>query len=391
MSSALIFKMRFNAPNKPGTASHNSNYVKYIAERLHVMKLSPESESGLFGKIGGIFSKELNVVNTQQYIYQKSKSGSTIFNAYISFRPEIAKQLELDSIDKWQNYVKYHIETLMRGYNIPAERFEYIAAVHDKKDQPHIHISFWDKDPPVMVQFIKKEVSDDVRRTLIHDTFANELSYYYGISNDAMASAKEFTEKLMLDFERDIAGIYSTVFSEADITDQLVKDYIDVLNSLPKKGRVVYAYLPKETKDKIVHMIKNIMSNIPKMKSLINDYYYGNRSAAKMFDSTETENGKAMIDKKMRKAASELYNRIGNIIIRSMMRNLKSQKEAEKRQNSEISTKVTVDSIVYGLNAISKLFRSSGAVNTAHGIIGELSKQAKKDLAIEQQDKGHEV
>lgn len=53
MSSALIYKMRLTAPNKPGTASHNSNYVKYIAEREHVMKLSPESESGLFGRIDG--------------------------------------------------------------------------------------------------------------------------------------------------------------------------------------------------------------------------------------------------------------------------------------------------------------------------------------------------
>lgn len=30
MSSALIYKMRLKAPNMPGTASHNSNYVKYI-------------------------------------------------------------------------------------------------------------------------------------------------------------------------------------------------------------------------------------------------------------------------------------------------------------------------------------------------------------------------
>ena len=45
MSSALIYKMRLTAPNKPSTASHNSNYVKYIAEREHVMKLSQESKS----------------------------------------------------------------------------------------------------------------------------------------------------------------------------------------------------------------------------------------------------------------------------------------------------------------------------------------------------------
>lgn len=173
MSSALIYKMRLTAPNKPGTASHNSNYVKYIAEREHVMKLSPESESGLFGRIDGANNDELNVADTQNYVYGISKAGVTVYNAYISFRPEIAKRLELDSLEKWQNYIKVHIETLMRGYDIPKDRLEYIAAVHDKKGQPHIHISFWDKDPPVTVQFVKKEVSDNVRKKLIHDANGN--------------------------------------------------------------------------------------------------------------------------------------------------------------------------------------------------------------------------
>lgn len=79
MSSALIYKMRLTAPNKPGTASHNSNYVKYIAEREHVMKLSPESESGLFGRIDGANNDELDVTDTQNYVYGISKAGVMIY------------------------------------------------------------------------------------------------------------------------------------------------------------------------------------------------------------------------------------------------------------------------------------------------------------------------
>lgn len=388
MSSALIYKMRLKAPNMPGTASHNSNYVKYIAEREHVMKLSPESESGLFGKIGGANSDELNVIDTQKYVYDISKAGATVYNAYISFRPEIVRRLELDSLEKWQNYIKFHIEMLMRGYGIPKNRFEYIAAVHDKKGQPHIHISFWDKDPPVIVQFVKKEVSDNVRKKLIHDTFANELSYYYGISNEAMSDAKELVGKLMIDFERDISGIYSDRFSGVDMPEELIRKYADILNNLPRRGRIAYAYLPKETKDMVIGMIKDMIM-LPKMKTIIKDYYSGARSAAEMFDSKETE-----IDRKMRKAAGDLYNRIGNIILKSMLRTLKENNEQREKDNAEINTKITIDSMVYALNAVSRLFRtqgSAGTVNTAHALIGELSKQAKKDIARQKQDKGYEV
>lgn len=393
MSSALIYKMRLKAPNMPGTASHNSNYVKYIAEREHVMKLSPENESGLFGRIDGTNNDELDVTDTQNYVYGISKAGVTVYNAYISFRPEIAKRLELDSLEKWQNYIKFHIETLMRGYDIPKDRFEYIAAVHDKKGQPHIHISFWDKDPPLTVQFVKKEVSDNVRKKLIHDTFANELSYYYGISNQAMSDAKDLTEKMMIDFERDISGMYSDKFSYVDITEDIIRKYAEILNNLPKRGRIAYAYLPKEMKDKVIGMIKEMIM-LPKMKSIINDYYTGARSAAEMFDSKETENGKSEIDRKMRKVAGDLYNRLGNIILKSMLRTLKENNEQKEKDKAELSTHMTVDSMIYALNAVSRLLRTQGAsgtVNTAHALLGELSKQAKIDLAKQKQDKGHEV
>lgn len=136
------------------------------------------------------------------------------------------------------------------------------------------------------------------------------------------------------------------------------------------------------------------MIMLPKMKSIINDYYSGARSAAEMFDSKETENGKSEIDRKMRKAAGDLYNRIGNIILKSMLRTLKENNEQREKGKAEISTKMTVDNMIYALNAVSRLLRTQGAsgtVNTAHALLGELSKQAKIDLAKQKQDKGHEV
>lgn len=257
MSSALIYKMRLTAPNKPGTASHNSNYVKYIAEREHVMKLSQESESGLFGRIDGANNDELDVTNTQNYVYGISKAGVTVYNAYISFRPEIAKRLELDSLEKWQNYIKFHIETLMRGYDIPKDRFEYIAAVHDKKGQPHIHISFWDKDPPVTVQFVKKEVSDNVRKKLIHDTFANELSYYYGISNEAMTDAKELVGKEILSRAYEYAMKTEIIYAAHDAN---LDDYqIEALLKHPSPLNDVYSKYLKHDETSLSDELANCL------------------------------------------------------------------------------------------------------------------------------------
>lgn len=234
-----------------------------------------------------------------------------------------------------------------------------------------------------LINYFAKKVDDN--------TLPDKIAYC--LSNEAMSDAKELVGKLMIDFERDISGIYSNRFSGVDIPEELIQKYTDVLNNLPGRGRIAYAYLPKETKDMVIGMIKEMIM-LPKMKSIINDYYSGARSAAEMFDSKETDNGKSEIDRKMRKAAGDLYNRLGNIILKSMLRTLKENNEQRKKDNAEINTKITVDSMVYALNAVSRLFRtqgSAGTVNTAHALIGELSKQAKKDIARQKQDKGHEV
>ena len=137
-------------------------------------------------------------------------------------------------------------------------------------------------------------------------------------------------------------------------------------------------------------MYGTVKRSIISSSKAVGDHY--TRTSRK--SGKETDNGKSEIDRKMRKAAGDLYNRLGNIILKSMLRTLKENNEQRKKDNAEINTKITVDSMVYALNAVSRLFRtqgSAGTVNTAHALIGELSKQAKKDIARQKQDKGHEV
>lgn len=190
----------------------------------------------------------------------------------------------------------------------------------------------------------------------------------------------------MLDFERDLMGIRSNYFSELDISDDLIQQYADIYEQLPQKGRVVYAYLPRETKNKIVEMIK-AMSDIPQIQQLVNDYYAGAGAAVQMFESTENDNGKANIEKKMRKVAAELYNKLGNIIVKSMLRI-----KRESNKNNENISAHKYSGTIDLLTAVARFFRGQGneAQHIHENINGELSKQAKKDFIAKQKDKGHE-
>lgn len=387
-TAPLIYKMRIKNPNERGTPSANKSYIKYIAERDHVLKKDASMQNGLFGKIDGVYSTDMKTEDVQKKVYDLSRKGVTMYKAYISFKDFTAKHLELNNFEDWERYVRYHLDTIMRGYGIPADRFEYTAAIHKKWGQPHIHLVFWDKQQGVTVNFVKKGVSDDIRRKLIHDTFKNELAFYYDRSSTAFADVKTDINKLI----NEMQGISDSEIPEEVISD-LAKTYNDILNDLPKSGRLAYAFMPKEIKDRIGAFIREISDKLPEVKSLISEYYLGNRLAAQMFDSSDTEEGKRNIDKKIRKATADLYNRLGNQIIKSMA---KIRKEMQKRTQEEKQTETdTAGTVLSLVSAITRMMKDSnshlpkGEENTVGS--HDLSASALKDLIAKKKDKGHEA
>ena len=59
-----------------------------------------------------------------------------------------ARLVEIDSIINW---VKYHISDIANGMNMKIENIEYLAAVHLKEGQPHVHIMWWDIQQQVLI------------------------------------------------------------------------------------------------------------------------------------------------------------------------------------------------------------------------------------------------
>ena len=96
-------------------------------ERQYNEQMNDERDNGLFGYIGGRFSDEYSMRDVQSYIRRISEEHN-VFHSIYSFTPESAAQAGLNSLDDWENWVKYHINEIARGMNMKIEDIEYIAA-----------------------------------------------------------------------------------------------------------------------------------------------------------------------------------------------------------------------------------------------------------------------
>ena len=89
-------------------------------ERQYNEQMNDERDNGLFGYIGGVFSDEYSMRDVQSYI-RKISEEHNVFHSIYSFTPESAAQAGLNSLDDWENWVKYHVNEIARGMNMKIE------------------------------------------------------------------------------------------------------------------------------------------------------------------------------------------------------------------------------------------------------------------------------
>ena len=70
------------------------------------------------------------------------------------FSPETAAELGLSDHKAWEDYIDRHILTLAKFNGIRVQDLQWVAAHHNEKGHPHIHVVFWNKHQRTMVPFV---------------------------------------------------------------------------------------------------------------------------------------------------------------------------------------------------------------------------------------------
>lgn len=421
----LIYKQWHRNANPPGTSKSNALYIKYIGERVHVLK-KESNENGLFGKYDGkAFVDDIKTSEAEKYIEKISDKGITVFRSCISFTSERAEMLGLnDDLNRWEKFAKYHISTIAKHNSIGIGDVEYIAAVHLKKGQPHIHISFWNRSQQVGINYVNPEIcnqlrdeletnafgelaeewvyseenepvlnnpnyvvdnGDSVRRALITKTFENERKAQFDIQNKAI-------EAFMKNADENIQRIRAS--------PELDKLFLAISAAVPPKGRLSYGYMPVDVKEKIDELSNKLLNTFSELKEHFDIFIKSKRQVAEMYNSTDTPYGRWQIETAVGKERDKLYTKIGNKILKAISSykieirvQQTMERQAEYKRNQEIMRQEQMLNLAISifklLKSNSTQAQNESASKYAFGT-GDLSKAARQELAFEHKDKGEE-
>lgn len=317
MSSDVFSKVRCLSPNKKDTPIKNYKHIFYISNRTHCLK--NEYGNSLFGNIYD-FENISNISNSKisNYIYQKSLSRTNIYRGIVSLAEKDAIEQGFVDRNSWENMFKGSIEKIAKNLDINFCNLEWIATVHYKKGNPHLHYVLWDKEQRIKDPFIKISTQYKIRNVLKRNIYRD---YYIEMINNKNQTKKDLrNEQIKQEFKAIDKNYCNSKISYINFDKKLIKelrkDLKAIKDILPKTGRLNYALMPENVKDEIDKFIDKLIENNFDCKRSYESYlsswkkiteFYDNYYEIKMLNKADIEAHKILGNQLLKYFKDELY------------------------------------------------------------------------------------
>ena len=367
LMSKVISKVRCYSPSLKNTPSGNVNHLHYIARRN--MAISNEKGVSTFGDIESIDVESAHLKEIAEHIGKKSTNKTNVYRGIISLKEESALHLGYDKQAEWKDLMNRRVYDIANTLGIPTPNVEWVAVVHLKKGNPHLHYMVWDKRQEINDYFISIQKQTKIRELLTKDIFNEELLKYYNLQNDTKNTFRNKALALEIkafDKSNCIGKLAYTNIPNKVITD-LYKRFNEVKQRLPKSGRLTYAFMPDDVKLKINEFMQILKDSNIDLQNECAKYIQTSSSIGAMYG----DGSKKYYEKK---AIQELDKLLGNQFLNAVkMLNLE-----------QFENKTLVNNLVQEMFRFLSILNESNEAkyNLYKNYKGEMSKQAKRDFAI---------
>lgn len=239
--------------------SDREKYVKYIAERPRVEKLSSH----------GLFTDDGIPIILSDVAKEIAESESNIWTHIISLRREDAERLGYNSAEAWMNLIRANRNMIAQNMKIAPENFHWYAAFHNESHHPHIHMMAYSTDPNEA--YLTKEGIKEIKSALAREIFRQDLLCVYEKQTEYRDELKSNSKDLIAEI---ISKINSGIYDNPKLEEMLLH-LADRLSRT--RGKKVYGYLKADVKSIIDSIVDEIASD--ERISALYDLWYEQRES----------------------------------------------------------------------------------------------------------------
>ena len=225
--------------NYADKAENMKGLVRYFAERPGVEKLGRH----------GLFSQTDDKINLDEVADEVSNHDGVVWTHVLSLRREDAERLGYNNAKAWKTLVRRNVATIAEAHKIDLDDLQWYAAFHNTGHHPHIHLMVYSKSGQ---GYLTNKDIEKLRSRFGNDIFRNELYKIFQmqteIRNELKSEVRDVIDELLANVDGNMTP-----------SDELVELFRQLAEAMKEhKGKWLYGYLPKPTKDlvdKIIHEI----------------------------------------------------------------------------------------------------------------------------------------
>ncbi|WP_303804669.1 MobP3 family relaxase [Ruminococcus flavefaciens] len=223
--------------------ANKKNYMGYLANRPGAVKFGSH----------GLFSQTDEPISLKKVAKEVAEHKGNVWTHVVSLRRDDAQKMGYDNLNAWRELIKRQIPNIAKHSKIDMKNLKWYAAFHDKETNPHVHIVVYSTDE--REGFLTKQGCDKIRSGFMNDIYADELKHLYQQQTEARDLLKAESAKLMKQLSSDIADGNHI---DTEIVELMRKLHEQLRNT---KGKKVYGYLNKDTKQTVDEIFLRLSQN----------------------------------------------------------------------------------------------------------------------------------
>lgn len=257
MSAPFIMKMRFYLP-EGANGSKNSAHAKYICDKavqdkdsqIHAQYIGERKGSrGLFGP---------DSVEGLKDIQQQLKThNGVVWRFILSLREDDAKRMGHNTKEDWEHVIRLSIPNVSNAMGINLTNLKWVAAFHDAKGHPHVHLMVWENEPKILRGALDDKERKNVRRAFMAEFYGAERRqmmlertlYRNSMRESAILAVGLRPRQIIVDTKNVKPTVSQAALSRENAQD-LNTMLAELRNLMPGTGRISLGLMPQQTREK---------------------------------------------------------------------------------------------------------------------------------------------
>ena len=329
----------FDSPTKANATGFLDAFYERNADKIGGVKklMNYYAERPTVEKLGthGLFSQTDDKIDLDKVAEEVANHNGVVWTHVVSLNREDGERLGYNNAKAWQELVRRNVYELAEAHKIEPSDLQWYGAFHNTTHHPHMHLVVYSKSGK---GYLTENGILKLKSAFGNDIFRNEQYKLFKMQTDLrnklQDEAKEYLNNLVQK---------SNDYEPSEKAEKLYQKLIEQLKTV--KGKKVYGYLPKNVKQTVDDIVREISKdeNITKLNVEWNRI---NREKLSLYHDKEVPDIPIVENKEFRniknavismvKYSNEVISSIGNILAIDIQRSCLKKYETLRGQYTGI-------------------------------------------------------